>query len=542
MAHGAGEPSRPRYHARITDVSDQGRLRRRRWRDGREPRGARLDARRRAIGLWLGPIAALALALTPLELDPRAHRLAAICVWIVVWWMSEAIPLAVSAVLGPALCVVAGVATPKAAFAGFAHPLIFLFLGGFLLARALSVQGVDRRLTLWLLSRSWVAGRPQRAFAAVVLISWGCSMWVSNTATTAMMLPIAIGLAETLRRQLPDGDAAAASRMDRWTEGLMITMAYGASLGGVATPVGTAPNMIAIEQLESHLGARLDFVQWTLFALPISAASVLVVLLLATRRFPAPAKHIRGLSETLHGALTELGPVSPAQRRVVVVFLMTVLGWLTPAALRLLGPQSAGALWARAHLHEGVVAILGAAALFAIPSGSSSSASASSGPPSRLLSWRQGVAIDWGTLLLLGGGFALSSMVFETGLADAMARGVLRDGHLPGGQLTLVIAAVGLVIYLTEVASNTATTNMMLPVLIPIAAAAGLDARLVAIVVALAASYAFMLPVSTPPNAIAYGSGRIRIATMIRFGARLDLLFWIVLAAFALLVLPALLP
>ncbi len=502
---------------------------------------ARFDARRRAFGRWLGPILATSMLLAPLDLPTDAHRLSAICVLVVIWWITEAIPLAVTAVVGPALCVLMGVAGAKTAFQGFAHPLIFLFLGGFILARALSVCEVDRRITLWLLSRPWIAGRPARAFAAVTLITWGFSMWVSNTATTAMMLPIALGLARTLGRHLPDTDETVGA-MSRWTEGLMITLAYAASLGGVATPVGTAPNMIAIEQIESQLGQRIDFVQWMAFAFPVSACAVALLLFLSLRRFPAPVAFVAGLTDELSNSLSALGPIRPAQRRVVAVFAATVLGWLTPAALRILDPGGPLAQWGRAHMHEGVVALLGVAALFLLPGDAKSSADPHERGTPRLITWRQAVDIDWGTLLLLGGGFAMSGMVFETGLADAIARGVLQDGALPGGAPMLMFAAVGLVIYLTEVASNTATTNMMLPVLIPIAVAAGFDARLVAVGVAIAASCAFMLPVSTPPNAIAYGSGRVRIVTMVRYGARLDLIGLVALWLFSLYVLPALLP
>jgi len=502
---------------------------------------ARFDTRRRAFGRWFGPAAALAIWLAPIDLQVDAHRLAAICVLVVIWWITEAIPLAVTAVVGPALCVLAGVAGAKTAFKGFAHPLIFLFLGGFILARALSVCGVDRRITLWLLSRSWIGGRPARAFAAVTVITWGFSMWVSNTATTAMMLPIALGLAETLRGHLPKTDDTAAA-MSRWTEGLMITLAYAASLGGVATPVGTAPNMIAIEQIESQLGQRIDFVQWMAFAFPVSACSLALLLFLSLRRFPAPASFVEGLTEELARASRALGPIRPAQRRVVAVFVITVLGWLTPAALRLIDPGGPFAVWGREHMHEGVVALMGVAALFLLPGDPHSTPAPHARGTPRLITWSEAVDIDWGTLLLLGGGFAMSGMVFETGLAGAIARVVLQDGALPGGAPVLVFAAVGLVIYLTEVASNTATTNMMLPVLIPIAVVAGFDARLVAVGVAIAASYAFMLPVSTPPNAIAYGSGRVRIMTMVRYGARLDLISLVALWAFTLYVLPALLP
>lgn len=499
---------------------------------------ARFDRVRRRIGLVAAPASLLILLAIPMPgLSPEAHRMAAVAVMTVIFWVTEAVPLAVAALLGPAVAVALGVAAPKEALAPFANPLIFLFLGGFMLAQGLSHQGFDRRATLWLLSRGFVAGSPRRAMMAVAGVVWLFSMWISNTATAAMMVPIATGLVATIRRFVPD-DAAAQLRMRRYSEGLMITMAYAASMGGIATPIGTAPNLIAIELLHDKAGIDIDFLQWMSFALPISIASVLIIVGLAVRRFPAPVEHVEGLTDHVAAELREMGETSPGEKRVVAVFLTAVAGWISPAILRLtVGADHPASVWAKEYLHEGVVALICMSLLFMIPA---RAAKRDEFAP-RLITWEHATKIDWGTLFLLGGGFALSNLVFETKLAEAITDVTLRgDTEFVTSAVGLTLLATALVIYMTELSSNTATINMLLPVIIPVSIAAGLDPLPVTLCVTLAASYAFMLPVSTPPNAIAYGTGMIRIGTMIRFGAWLDVIGLVFLFALGMTVLPLL--
>lgn len=497
---------------------------------------ARFDAVRRRVGAILGPLSFAALLAIPMPgLSDDAHMMAAVAVATIVLWVTEALPLAITAMLAPCVAVLLGVSDAKAALAGFAHPLIFLFLGGFMLAEALSVQGLDRRATLWLLARPWIAGRPARAMAAVAAIAWAFSMWISNTATTAMLVPIAVGLCQTLRKLSPQAE----ERLQRgYAEGLLMTLAYAASIGGIATPIGTAPNMIAIEQLGSKADTHFDFLRWMSFGLPASALMFAALLALALWRFPPPDRRVEGLTDHVRRELEQLGPMRRGERRVLMIFAVAVTAWIAPALLRLaLGEYSAWTVWARGSMDEGVVAIAAASLLFAVPAGDD----APSGP-GPLLSWSRATTIDWGTLFLLGGGFALSTLVFDSGLAEAVATGILGGRSLSDGGALLLALSVLLVIYLTEVASNTATTNMMLPVIIPIAAVGGANPVPVTLSIAMAASLAFMLPVSTPPNAIAYGTGRIRIGSMIRFGAILDLAGLALIITLGLTLLPWLYP
>lgn len=499
---------------------------------------ARFDRRRRAVGLVLAPVALVGLVVLPMPgLTPEAHALAGVAAMTVVLWVTEAIPLAVAALLGPALAVLLGAADAKAAMAAFGDPLIFLFLGGFLLAGGLSRQGLDRRAALWLVSRRFVGGSPQRALQAVGVIGFAFSMWISNTATTAMLLPVALGLYQTIRHTAPD-DPDTRRALDRFGGGMCLVLAYASSLGGTATPVGTGPNVIAMGMLEKA-GIAIDFGTWMLFALPTALAMLVAMLWLAARVFPSPIARVEGLTDEVARQLAELGPMRAGERRVLAVFGLTVLGWLLPAGLSFaLGPEHAWAQWADDTLDEGVVALVGASLLFVIPDGRPHV----EGQPQHLVEWADAQEVDWGTLLLLGGGLALGNLTFQTGLAEALGRGVLElVGPLAEHPAGLLAAATLLVIFLTEVTSNTATTSMMLPVIIGIAQASGFQAGPTAVAVTLAASYAFMLPVSTPPNAMAYGTRLIRLDDMVRLGLRLDLVGFVILAAVGIGVLPLLL-
>ena len=377
---------------------------------------ARFEAKRRRLGQILAPLAFVGMYALPLPgLTAQAHALAAITSLTVLLWITEAIPLAAAALLAPALAVLLGVTDATDALAPLASPLIFLFMGGFMLALALAEQGLDRRAALWLLGRRWVAGSPARASASIAIATYLMSMWISNTATTAMMIPVALGLCRTIRAAAPVADQP---RFDRHAEGMLLGLTYAASLGGIATPVGTAPNVIALGMLESQLHLRIDFFQWMSFALPTSAVTLGVVLLYAAWRFPSPIARLGALADNVEAELARLGPMSAGERRAAAVFMLAVVGWLTPAVLKLsLGPAHAWTAWANGGLDEGVVALLCGVLLCLLPSGK--------GDGKPVLAWERAMQLDWSTLLLLGGGLSLGKLMFETGLAKAMAGGAL---------------------------------------------------------------------------------------------------------------------
>ena len=258
---------------------------------------ARFEVGRRRAGQILAPLVFMGMVALPLPgLTQEGHGLAAITAMTVILWITEAIPLAAAAVLAPSLAVVMGVTDATAAFAPLASPLIFLFMGGFMLALGLAEQGLDRRAALWLLGRRWISGSPARASASIAVSTYLISMWISNTATTAMMIPVALGLSRTIRAAAPEVDRP---RFDRHAEGMLLGLTYAASLGGIATPVGTAPNVIALGMVESQLHLRIDFFQWMSFALPTSALTLGVVLLYGAWRFPSPVARLDALADNV---------------------------------------------------------------------------------------------------------------------------------------------------------------------------------------------------------------------------------------------------
>jgi sodium-dependent dicarboxylate transporter 2/3/5 len=498
---------------------------------------ARFDAMRKRVGLVASPFVFLAMWFAPLDLPYPAHALAAVAATTVVLWVTEAIPLAATALAAPGVAAMLGVASPEKAFAAFGDPLMFLFIGGFMLATALSVHGFDRRAALWLISRKIVGGSTSRAVIVVIVIGFAFSMWISNTATMAMLLPVVMGLYATIRNVVGD-DPDTLRKMDRYGGGMCLALAYAASLGGAGTPIGTAPNVIAIGMLENSVGVKIDFLEWMTFALPFSILGAIALAILILYRFPAPVKRVEGLADEVARQLAELGAMKRAEKIAVGVFALAIFGWLLPSLLRLaLGEDHVWTVFTDEYFAEGVVAIACALLLFCLGTGESDA----EGEPKRVLTWEDAHSMDWGTMFLLGGGLALGRMTFETGLAEALGRGVLDiAGPIAAHPLGLTAASALLVVGITELTSNTATTSMMLPVVIGIATEAGFDPTPTAVTVTLASSCAFMLPVSTPPNAMAYGTRLIRLDAMFRTGFWLDVVTYGLLLGFAAVVLPML--
>lgn len=483
------------------------------------PAEERFDRWRRRTGLWLGPLAfTLLLALPPPGLSAPAARLAAVIAWVLVWWITEAVPLPATAVFGPALAVVLGVEPARDAFSPFGDPVIFLFLGSFLLARAMSVHGLDRRLAGAVLALPAASATPFRVVLSFAVLAAGLSMWLSNSATTAMLYPIALGVVGSL---VPGG-----GRGSPLARAVLLACAYGASIGGIATPVGSPPNLVAIGQIASLAGIRIGFVSWMLLALPLTLAmlaATLAILALRLRRRGGPVAR-----RAPHGAAS--GPMSPGERSVTFAFLATVTCWVAPGILGLLlGSDHPVAASLTRALPEGAVAVLGAALLFILPAGGEGKR--------RALSWEEAVGIDWGTLLLFGGGLSLGGAMFRTGLSEAVGHGLVAvTGVSTTVGLTVVFTVFA--IFCTEVTSNTAAATMLVPLAIAAAQAAGASPLEPALGCALGCSMAFMLPVATPPNAIVYGSGLVPLPTMIRAGFFLNLAASLIISAGVLLLVP----
>jgi sodium-dependent dicarboxylate transporter 2/3/5 len=463
---------------------------------------------RHRIGAVLAPIAFLALAALPMSgVSPAAHRLAAVLGAVVVLWVTEALPLAVTALLGAAACVVLRVAPAREVFAPFADPLMFLFIGAFILARAIFLHGLDRRVAYAVLSVPWVGARPGRIMLAFGAVTALISGWVSNTATTAMMFGIGLSILAALR-----GPGSGSMIDSRYATALMLMTSFAASVGGLATPVGTPPNVIGIGFIRSQLGMEVPFFSWMLVGVPIVLVLFTFLFLYLNRVAPAGVNELPSGAELIRRERQRLGPWTRGQRSVAVAFAITVALWVLPGIVAIVaGERSAVYESLTQRVPEGVAALLGAMLLFVLPG--------ENGPA---ITWQDAVQIDWGVVLLYGGGFALGVLSFQTGLAEAMGRGL--TGLLPiEGSLSLLVASVVVAVILSETTSNTAAANMVVPVVISVARAAGIDPFEPALGATMAASLGFMLPVSTPCNAIVYGSGLIPLDKMIRYGLALDL-------------------
>jgi sodium-dependent dicarboxylate transporter 2/3/5 len=497
------------------------------------PAEERFDRWRRAIGVFAGPAIALLVALLPLPaLTPPGHRLAAILALVATYWATEPIPIPVTALVGAVLCVVFEVAPAATVLGPFADPTIFLFLGSFILARAMTLHGLDRRFAFGILALPGVAASPRRVLFACGAASAAASMWISNTATTAMMLPIGLGIVDAMRpafRAADGGDDRAAA--GRFGTALMLMVAYASSVGGIGTPVGTPPNLIGIALIEKATGTRVAFFQWMLFAVPLTAVLFLALFWLLRRQVKVCASS-QATVDFVRREARRLGHWSRGQVNTLVAFGVAVVLWILPGVLAVVAGSAAPATKAfNARVPEAVAALVAALLLFVLP--------VDLKRRQATLSWRQAVHIDWGTLILFGGGLSLGKLMFETGLAEVLGRALL-GGATSGSVWVLTAAAILLAITLTEFTSNTAAANMVVPIMIAMAQSAGLNPLPPALGATLGASLAFVLPVSTPPNAIVYGSGLVPITRMIRTGIVFDAIGAVILWVGLRLLLPLL--
>jgi len=477
------------------------------------PAEEKFDWWRKTLGFFIGPLLFALLYLWPMPtLSPEAHRLIAILGLVLSYWISEAIPIPVTALLGVVLCVVLGIAEARVAFAPFSDPIIFLFIGSFMLAEAMMVHGMDKRLALTILSWSWVGSNPSRILFSCGAITAFISMWISNTATTAMMLPIILGILRAmanLRSQEAGGEASS------YATGSMLFIAYAASIGGIGTPIGTVPNLIGIGMIDRLLGIKITFFTWMLLGLPLVIVMYLILFFLIKGLYPTQSTGMGGLREYLTAEKQALGGWSRGQMNVLIAFAIMISLWLLPGFIALFegaeGPLYK--LYSRI-LPEGVVAIIGVSFLFFLPTNWKQK--------EFTLSWPQASRIDWGTILLFGGGLSLGSMVFSTRLAEVMGQKII---GLTGAQSLWSITAVAALsaLILTEFTSNTAAANMIIPVFVAVSKTAGVSGIPPALGACLACSLGFMLPVSTPPNAIVYGTGLVPITRMIKTGIILDI-------------------
>lgn len=471
---------------------------------------------RKKAGFLLGPLFFLLAYFLPLlPQNPKAHCLLAIFFLIVVWWVTECIPIPITALLVPVFITVFKVATVKEAFAPFANPIIMLFLGSFILAKAMSVHSLDQKIAYSILSLKHIAHKKTRILFAFGLTTIFLSLWISNTATTAMMFPIALGILDTFHSEKERKGPNSFGLI------LLLTLAYSASIGGIGTPIGSPPNLIAIGFLEKLVEYRITFFQWMIIGFLVLIP--MYFFLFFYMKFKLRGEKNSGLSADILSIKNKEKPgLTRAQKNVLAGFSVAVFLWIFPGFISLVwGRESPLFLWFIQHFPESVAAIIGAGVLFLLPVNLKRG--------EFTLSLKDALRIDWGTLLLFGGGLSLGFQMFETGLADAIGKFFISSGGSAASLSLITLFSVAFSVFLTEVTSNTASANMIIPVIIAISKSASINPIPPVLGSAIGCSFAFMLPVATPPNAIIYGSRMIPLTKMMKFG------FWMNIAGIVLI-------
>jgi sodium-dependent dicarboxylate transporter 2/3/5 len=470
-------------------------------------------ARYQDIGLVLGPLVFFSMLFAPIPdgLTIEAWKVASVVIFMAIWWATEAIPVPSTSLIPLILLPVLGVSSTKEASNPYTDPIIFLLLGGFIAAMAMERWNLHRRIALNILKRA--GGHPAALIGGFMAASALLSMWISNTATTLMMVPIALSVSTTV---LDDK-----ARGHKFTIALLLGIAWSASIGGVGTIIGTPPNAFVVGFMEQQTGRTIDFLEWMLLGVPVVACMVPAAWFVVTKLvFRFDIDEVKGGDQAVTQELKQINAISKAEIRVAVVFGAMAIAWMTRRLLiQIPGLE---------NLSNMGIAIIGAVAMFLVPAGNDKR--------DFLLDWESAVKLPWGVILLFGGGLSLAAAIKKTGLAIWLGEGL---SALSGAPLfALILAIVALVIFLTELTSNTATTAALVPVLAAVATTGNIDPILLAAPTAMAASCAFMLPVATAPNAVIYSTGNMTIPQMARAGLWLNVFGTIIISALCYSLIP----
>ncbi|MDV8148092.1 DASS family sodium-coupled anion symporter [Arthrobacter sp. B10-11] len=482
------------------------------------PREEKFERARQTLGFFLAPAAAVTFALLPVPMDRTPQLLAAVLLGVIILWICEPVPIPVAGLLGVAAVVILGVAPASDVLAPFGSTTIFTFIGAFILAQAMLKHGIAQRLAFAVLSLPGVATSTYRVIIAFGVITCLLSAFVSNTATVAMLMPTALGILAVIGQLMQDRGIVRADfdplRL-RVGAALMLTLAYGASVGGLLTPVGSPPNLIGRGLIEEATGERISFARWTAAAAPLCLAMFVVLALVMFLLNRPEVRRIEGVAEYIREHRAAQGRMSRAEVNTLVAFGFTVTLWLLPALVSLAAGTDSGLyVLLDDRLDEGIVAVLGASLLFILPTNWRERRAT--------LTWSDAARIDWGTIVLFGTGIIFGSLLAATGLADTI--GAAASRNLPVTNVLAITAfSAVLAILISETTSNTASAAVVVPIVIPLCLATGIDPFVPALAATFAASFGFMLPVSTPQNAIVYGSGVVPIIRMIRTGLVFDI-------------------
>ncbi len=507
------EPNRPATYRTFDEVKET-----------LSPAEQRFERGRRTIGLFAGPIVGIVTYLLCAPLDEPAQRLAGLLAWVVVYWISEAIPIPVTAMAAMAATIMLNIADAEEVFGAFGNSTIFVFIGGFIIAEAMRKHGLDRRFAFGILSLPGVAQSTTRIIIAFGAITALLSGFVSNTATAAMMMPIAAGIVGFLASVLShDAEEEVDPQRLHFATALMLMVAYGASIGGLLTPVGSPPNLIGRAYLEEELDIIVPFFQWMVLAFPLVIVMFAVLCLLLVRLNRPEVKRVEGVDGYIREERDKLGRMGAGGRNTLIAFGVAVTLWIFPGAVGLVtGGESSFYDATLSRLDEGAVAIVAASLLFLLPTNWSER--------SFTLTWNDATKIDWGTIILFGSGITLGGLLSSTGLAATMGTS-LSDLLGASELLGITILATVIAVIISETTSNTASVVVVAPIAAQLALAVDVNPAVPVLAAIFGASFGFMLPVSTPPNAIVYGTGMVPITKMVRSGIVFDLVGIVIIVA-----------
>jgi len=450
------------------------------------------------IGLILGPAIALVIVLSPIpnSLSISAWYTSAVAIFMAIYWITEPIPLYATALTPIVLFPLLNISSVKETSTQFGHPLIFLFLGGFLIAEAIQKWGLHKRIALNIIR---VIGlKPKNIIAGFMISGAFLSMWISNTATTLMMLPIGISVITVYNSNVEEG-----KQKSSFGIALMLAIAYSCSIGGVGTLIGTPPNALMAAFMNESYNIEIGFAQWMLVGIPFVILALPLAYFLLTNILFSLKSADELKSELINNELKQMGNLSPVEKRILFIFVLTAILWIIRPII--------------SQYVEGIsdtsIVIFTSLLLFIIPSGEKEP----------ILQWKDAKNISWGILLLFGGGLALAMGIKKSGLAESIANFILQIEGIP--IVVLIIILTASIIFLTEISSNTATAAAFLPVIASVAVGLGIDPLKLVIPATIAASCAFMLPVATPPNAIVFSSNQVTIKDMTKAGIWLNLSF-----------------
>lgn len=469
------------------------------------------------LGLIAGPLFFILTIFLfhPENLSVEANAVLATAIWMAIWWITEAVPIAVTALIPIILFPLTGGLDLKTTTASFGHRYVFLYMGGFMLAVAIEKWNLHKRIALSIINL--IGTNVILIILGFMIATAFLSMWISNTATSVMMLPIGMAIIA----QLKDNPDTEEDENEIFGKALMLAIAYSASIGGVATLVGTPPNLVLAGIVQEIYGIEITFSQWMTFGLPISILLLFICWFYLVRfAFTFKQKEFPGGKQEIRKQLRALGPVSYEEKWVLAVFIMTAFAWIFRSRVlnKIPGLEA---------LDDTIIAMISAIILFLLPTRKAGE---------KIITWPEAVQIPWGIILLFGGGLALAEGFKASGLAQWIG---LQMSSLDGLSIMLIVLIlVAAVNFLTEITSNLATTSMLLPILAPMALSLDVHPFLLMVGATVAASCAFMLPVATPPNAVVFGSGYLRIPDMVRAGIWMNVLSILLITAFAYLLLP----